>query len=186
VESGLPGTLGYHQQLRVVKHVLVSDTHIFSPSLVNEARFGISFNTNPQSAKDINGPAFLKQAGLTNVTRDGVIPDVNEIPVVSFAQGPGIQAIQVTNQRAFNEDLTYQWQDTVSKISGKHSLRAGAEVNLRYLKDQNQSSNLFGNFQFTNQYTGLNFADFLLGMPTTITRAPYGVRDINVGDLGGL
>jgi hypothetical protein len=173
VESGLPGTLGYHQQLRVVKHVLAADTHIFSPSLVNEARFGISFNTNPQSAKDINGPAFLKQAGLMNVTRDGIIPDVNEIPVVTFAQGPGIQAIQVTNQRAFNEDLTYQWQDTVSKISGKHSLRTGAEVNLRYLKDQNQSSNLFGNFQFTNQYTGLNFADFLLGMPTTITRAPY-------------
>jgi hypothetical protein len=131
VESGLPGTLGLHEQLRVVKHVLVSDTHIFSPGLINEARFGISFNTNPQSAQDIDGPAFIKQAGLINVTRDGVIPNVREIPVVSFAQGPGIQAIQVTNQRAFNEDLTYQWQDTVSKIAGKHSLRAGGEVNLR-------------------------------------------------------
>src|SRR5262249_54461111 len=117
-ESGLPGTLGFHQQLRVVKHFLVSDTHIFSPNFINEARFGISFNTNPQSAKDINGPDFIKRTGLTNVTRDGVIPDVNEIPVVSFAQGPGIQSISVTNQRAFNEDLTYQWQDTLSKIRG--------------------------------------------------------------------
>ena len=178
-ESGLPGTLGFHQQLRVVKHVLVSDTHIFSTSLINEARFGISFNTNPQSAKDINGPDFIKRAGLTNVTRDGVIPDVHEIPVVSFAQGPGIQAISVTNQREGNEDLTYQWQDTVSKITGKHSLRFGAEVNLRYFKDQNQSTNLFGNFQFTNQYTGLNFADFLLGMPTTLSRAPYALRRVD-------
>jgi Carboxypeptidase regulatory-like domain len=126
-ESGLPGTLGFHQQLRVVKHMLVSDTHIFSSSLINEARFGISFNTNPQSAKDINGPDFIKRAGFINVTRDGIIPDVHEIPVVTFAQGPGIQAIQVTNQREFNEDLTYQWQDTISKITGKHSLRFGAE-----------------------------------------------------------
>lgn len=172
-ESGLPGTLGLHEQLRVVKHFLVSDTHIFSPSLINEARFGISFNTNPQSAADINGPAFIKAAGLTNVTRDGTIPDVREIPVVGFSQGAGIQSISVTNQRKFNEDLTYQWQDTVSKISGKHSLRMGAEVNLRYFKDQNQSSSLFGNFGFTNQYTGFNFADFLLGMPTSISRAPF-------------
>ncbi len=174
--GGLPGTLGYHQQLRVVKHVLVSDTHIFSPNSINEARFGISFNTNPQSSRDIDGPAFIKQAGLTNVTRDGNIPDVKQIPVVGFGGGLGIQGIQVSNQREGNEDLTYQWQDTVSLIRGKHSLRMGGEVNLRYFKDQNQSINLFGNYQFNGTYTQLNFADFLLGMPTSITRAPYALR----------
>ena len=155
----------------MVKHFLVSDTHIFSSSLINEARFGISFNTNPQSAKDINGPDFIKKSGLTNVTRDGVIPDVQEIPVVSFAQGPGIQAIQVTNQRAFNEDLTYQWQDTLSKISGKHSIRTGVEINEWVFKDQNQQVNVLGQFDFTGRYTGSNFADFLLGIPSSMSRS---------------
>ena len=175
-ESGLPGILGLRQQLRVVKHFLVSDTHIFSPSLINELRFGISYNTNPRWAKDVDGPAFVRALGLTNLTRDGQIPDVHQIPIVSFAQGPGIQTIEVTQQRFFNEDITFQWQDTVSKITGKHSLRFGFEINKRHFNDQNQPTNLFGSFQFTNRYTGFNFADFLLGVPSTISRGAFALR----------
>jgi hypothetical protein len=177
-ESGLPGTLGIRSQLRVVRHAVVSDTHIFSPKLINEFRFGVAYNTNPRWAEDVDGAAFVRAAGLTNVTRDGKLPEAHEIPIIRFAQGPGIQSIEVTQQRYFNEDLTYQWQDTVSKISGKHSLRFGVEINQRRFKDQNQPNDLFGNFQFTNQYTGFNFADFLLGIPTSISRGPYAeVRD---------
>lgn len=175
-ESGLPGILGLRQQLRVVKHFLISDTHIFSPTLINEFRFGISYNTNPRWAKDVDGPAFVRATGLTNVTRDGQLPNVHQAPIVRFAQGPGIQSIEVTQQRFFNEDITFQWQDTVSKISGKHSLRLGAEVNKRHFNDQNQPADLFGNFQFTNRYTGFNFADFLLGIPSSISRGPFAER----------
>jgi hypothetical protein len=172
-ESGLPGTLGLRSQLRVVRHAVISDTHVFSPSFINEFRFGVSYNTNPRWAEDVDGAAFVRSTGLTNVTRDGKLPDSHEIPIVRFAQGPGIQSIEVTQQRYFNEDLTYQWQDTVSKIRGKHSVRFGVEINQRRFRDQNQPSDLFGNFQFTNQYTGFNFADFLLGIPTSISRGPY-------------
>jgi hypothetical protein len=172
-ESGLPGTLGLHQQLRVVKHALISDTHVFSPSLINEARFGIAYNTNPRWAEDVDGPAFLQATGLYNVTRDGNIPDVHQMPIVRFSSGPGIQTIEVTRERYFNEDLTYQWQDTVSKITGKHSMRFGAEINKRHFNDQYQPANLYGNFQFTNAYTGFNFADFLLGVPNSISRSAY-------------
>jgi len=175
-ESGLPGTLGVKQQLRVVRHFLVSDTHIFSPTLINELRFGISYNTNPRWAAEVDGPAFVRATGLTNVTRDGQLPDVHQVPIVRFAQGPGIQSIEVTQQRYFNEDFTFQWQDTVSKISGKHSMRMGIEINKRHFNDQNQPTNVFGNFQFTNQYTGFNFADFLLGIPTSISRSPFAER----------
>jgi hypothetical protein len=182
-ESGLPGTLGLTQQLRVVKHFLLSDTHVFSPTLINEARFGISFNTNPYYAASVNGPEFIQKTGLTNVTRDGTIPDIHEIPVLSFSQGAGIQSISVTNERYYNEDLTYQWQDTISKIAGKHSLRFGVEVNQWYMKDQNQAVNVLGSYDFTNRYTGFNFADFLLGLPSSMSRTPYAVyrEDLAVG-----
>jgi hypothetical protein len=63
-ESGLPGTLGIKNQLRVVRHAVVSDTHIFSPTLINEFRFGLSYNTNPRWAEDVDGPAFVKATGL--------------------------------------------------------------------------------------------------------------------------
>jgi len=178
-DSGLPGTIGLRRQVRVVKHALISDTHIFSPTLINEFRWGVSYNTNPIWNAFVNGPSFIQAAGLTNVTRDGRIPDVRQIPVVRFAQGAGITAIQVNNQRFFNEDLTTQWQDTVSKIAGKHSLRFGAEINQRRFRDQNQSADLFGNYQFTNRYTGFNFADFLLGLPSSINRAPFAEQRVD-------
>ncbi|MGH9718572.1 MAG: carboxypeptidase regulatory-like domain-containing protein [Bryobacteraceae bacterium] len=172
-ESGLPGTLGIKNQLRVVRHAIISDTHIFSSSLINEFRFGASYNTNPRWAEEVDGPAFVRGTGLTNVTRNGQLPPVHQVPIIRFAQGPGIQAIEVTQERFFNEDLTLQWQNTMSKITGRHSVRFGIEINQRRFKDQNQPTDLFGNFQFTNQYTGFNFADFLLGIPTTVSRGPY-------------
>jgi hypothetical protein len=175
-ESGLPGTLGMRRQVRVVKHFLVSDTHIFSPSLINEARFGIAYNTNPRWATSLNGADFVAAAGLMNVSRDGEVPVAHQIPIVSFARGPGIQTIEATQQRYFNEDITFQWQNTISKITGKHSLRFGIEVNKLHFNDQNQPANLFGSYQFTDRYTGFNFADFLLGVPSSLSRGAYAQR----------
>jgi len=181
-ESGLP-SLSIRQQLRVVKHFLVSDTHVFSPTLINEARFGISFNTNPYYPAALDGKVFIQKAGLTNVTRDGTIPDVHDIPNLTFSQGGGIQGIQPINERFYNEDLTYQWQDTLSKISGKHSIRMGVEINEWVFKDQNQQVNVLGQFDFTGRYTGSNFADFLLGIPSSMSRSPYALyrEDKSVG-----
>jgi hypothetical protein len=175
-ESGLPGTLGFRQQLRVVKHFLLSDTHIFSPTLINEFRFGIAYDTNPRWATAVDGPEFLRTAGLENVTRDGTIPDIHQLPVVRFARGPGFQTIEVTRQRLYNESFTFQWQDTVSLIRGKHSFRMGFELNRHHFNDQYQPADLFGSYQFTDQYTGHNFADFLLGIPTSVSRAPFAER----------
>ncbi|MGH9782699.1 MAG: TonB-dependent receptor domain-containing protein, partial [Terriglobia bacterium] len=98
------------------------------------------------------------------------------IPQVSFAQGPGIQTIAVTQQRFFNEDVTYQWLDTISKIAGRHSLRFGFEINKRNFNDQNQPTNLYGSFQFTNRYTGFNLGDFLLGVPSSMSRGAYALK----------
>lgn len=172
-ESGLPGTLGMRVQNRRVRHVLFNDTHTFSPTLLNEARFGISWNTNPRHAADIDGPAFLAATGLTNVTRDGNIPNIHQVPVLTFASGAALQTIEATRERDFNEDLTFQWQNTVTKIAGKHSLKLGFEVNKRHQNDQFQQADLFGSYRFSNRYTGFNFADFLLGTPDRISRSPF-------------
>jgi outer membrane receptor protein involved in Fe transport len=49
-------------------------------------------------------------------------------------------------------------------------------VNKLHFNDQYQPANLFGNFQFTDRYTGFNFADFLLGTPTSISRGAFAER----------
>ena len=153
--------------------MLVSDTHVFTPTLINEFRFGASLDSLPWSNTLLNSTSFIKAAGFTNVTRDGTIPDVPMVPLLSFSQGAGIEGIYPTAYEPLGQSRTFQWQDTVSKITGKHSIRAGFEINWRHGNIQQEPDDLLGSYDFSNRYTGFNFADFLLGTPSTISRSAY-------------
>ncbi len=61
---------------------------------------------------------------------------------------------------------TYSLVENVSKIHGNHTLKFGAQAHLDYVS---QNINLISNgeFQFFGNQTGLDFADFLLGLPST-------------------
>ncbi|MEO8362390.1 MAG: TonB-dependent receptor, partial [Vicinamibacteria bacterium] len=54
--------------------------------------------------------------------------------------------------------------DTLTRTFKGHTLRAGGEVRLQKLESQT-NANARGSFVFTGFYTGLDFADFLLGRP---------------------
>jgi hypothetical protein len=171
--DGIDDYVGYGGTIRRVRHLLVSDTHIFTPTLINEFRFGASLDSLPWENTLLNGPSFIQAAGLTNVTSDGTIPDVPMVPLLSFSGGAGIEGIYPTAYEPLGQSRTFQWQDTVSKIAGKHSIRAGFEVNWRHGNIQQEPDALLGSHEFSNRYTGLNFADFLLGIPSTISRSAY-------------
>jgi hypothetical protein len=171
--DGIDAALGYGGTIRRVRHLLLSDTHIFSPTLINEFRFGASLDSLPWENTLVNAPAFIKAAGLTNVTADGTIPDVPMIPLISFSSGAGIESLYPTAYEPLGQSRTFQWQDTVSKITRGHSIRAGIEVNWRHGNIQQEPDNLLGSYEFSNRYTGLNFADFLLGIPTTVSRSAW-------------
>jgi Carboxypeptidase regulatory-like domain/TonB dependent receptor len=171
--DGIAGYLGYGGTIRKVRHILLSDTHIFTATLINEFRFGASLDSLPWKNTLLNSTAFIQAAGLTNVTRDGTVPDVPMIPLISFSQGPGLDGFYPTAYEPLGQSRTFQWQDTVSKITGKHSLRFGVEINWRHGNIQQEPDDLLGSYDFGNQYTGFNFADFLLGIPSTISRSAY-------------
>lgn len=171
--DGIGENVGYGGTIRKVRHLLVSDTHVFTPSLINEFRFGASLDSLPWSNTLLNSTSFIKASGLTNVTRDGTVPDVPMVPLLSFSQGVGIEGIYPTAYEPFGQSRTFQWQETVSKISGKHSIRAGFEINWRHGNIQQEPDDLLGSYDFSNRYTGFNFADFLLGTPSTISRSAY-------------
>lgn len=58
----------------------------------------------------------------------------------------------------------YQLQDNFSKVIGNHTARFGFQGHIDHVK---QRVNLIenGEFQFTGTETGLDFADFLIGLP---------------------
>lgn len=124
---------------------VLSDSHVFSSSLVNVARFGymrfsgLASQTQPISAADVG---MATPSGL---------PEIPGIAVNGlFTIGTGGQPFYFQNTNSFI------FQDTVSLTRGRHNLRMGAEMkrhelvlNVPFVKD---------GFLFF-----LSFPDFLLG-----------------------
>jgi Carboxypeptidase regulatory-like domain/TonB-dependent Receptor Plug Domain/TonB dependent receptor len=123
---------------------VLSDTHVFTPNLINVARFGfMRFDGAESSLDPING---------------------SNIGMQTPADAPGIPGVQVTGlftigppfQLSYFENTnTFVWQDTVSLSRGKHSFRVGGEAKRHQLDDA--PSPPAGDLIF------LSFPDFLLG-----------------------
>ena len=138
----------------------ITETHLFSPTLVNELRFGLvhinnsSLNTAPAGATatavGINRP--------TNNLTDNIYKFT--FNTSGFQFGPTPQADQ------HQEQNNYNFIDTISWVHGSHVLRVGGEmtfVNLYKLFPQVFNGQLF----FSSQSGGLSdFQEFLEGAPT--------------------
>ena len=136
---------------------VVSDTHIISPTMINEIRFGgyrlTDGNTPPSFDQDYAG-----QLGIPNVPAT-TFPEF--APTASFyGLGPG------GKDQIIPEDFTFQ--ENLTKISGKHTLKMGYEF-IRTRSNSvpealpSGSYNMGGTeFPFTPN-TGNTFASFLLG-----------------------
>ena len=145
-----------------------SNTRTFTPTLVNEARFGYS--------RFYNALGTLL-AGNTDVVSDIGIPGQNPgapvtwgIPNAVF-NGTGFTAIGDTNDGPYeNKNNTLQFVDKLSWVHGRHTFAFGFEYNRQ---NYNQIGNQFsrGVFVFQANATrdpvtatgGYSFADFLLG-----------------------
>jgi hypothetical protein len=152
------------------KQVMVSNTRVFTPSVVNETRFGWTkfYNTiGPELAfsrdvvSELNIPGLAGgppvQWGIPNVSLQGVYAGF----------GNGSEGPYENNNQAFQIINNLSW------IRGKHTFKFGGEI--RH-DDYNQVGNQFARGQFTftrnstqnlalpnNVVSGDPFADFLLG-----------------------
>jgi len=150
-----------------VEQYVGSNIRVFSPSVVNEARFGYNrfFNSaGRQLAFQRNVVAELGVPGLP--TGD---PVTYGIPAVAFSKYSGFG--DDSDGPYANDNNSLQFVDSVSVVRGLHSLKLGGE----FRRDNyNQVGNQFarGSFTFDGNATknpaiagsgGDDFADFLLG-----------------------
>jgi hypothetical protein len=167
LEGGLP-TIGARKQRREARNFILSDTHTFRPDLVNEFRFGIVRGYNPYSGP-VNGPEIVKELGLTNLPAN--LPNVEALPTISISGYQGISQIIYWRPA----EMIYQWQDNVSWIHGRHTVKMGADIWRNYGSNYAVSpSSAFGSANFTGAFTGYGYADFLLGVPYQASRASTG------------
>jgi hypothetical protein len=166
-EANLP-TIGQLDRVRDTRATAVSFTYTISPNLVSETRWGLGFSDDPRQGP-INGQEIVDSLGLQGLASG--IPDLNGLPRISFA-GLGITAIEQTPvRRPGFRNFNNQWQEHINYYKGRHSLKGGFQIARYKSQDQEQNEDLFGNLSFSDSYTGHPYADFLLGLPSTVSRA---------------
>jgi Carboxypeptidase regulatory-like domain/TonB dependent receptor len=141
----------------------ITETHLFSPTLVNEFRFGL-VHINDQ----LNNvpPVTVSDLGIDRPT-NSVTNSIYKFVLSSsgFELGPAPFGNQSQNQNNYN------FIDTVSWVKGKHVLRFGGEftrVNLDKLFPQVFNGELFFTNTPSNGPIGAattDFQNFLLGAP---------------------
>jgi outer membrane receptor protein involved in Fe transport len=141
----------------------ISETRIFSPTLVNEFRVGLTRTTNVETSNDA-GTNFAAQLGIPGTTGD---PSLTGFPKFSVT-GYSPLGDSVTNPIRYTVN-NYHLNNVMTWIKGKHSLKFGGDV-LRAQYFQPTNSNFNGTFTFNGKYSGHPFADFLLGSPSSTSR----------------
>ena len=155
-------------------HTGVMDwTRTISPSVVNEARFGVNYVYNS------NGAAGGAASGLAQTVGIPAVPSAF-LPAMNF-QGGNAATIGNNDIYQLFADAVIHYEDTVIWTKGRHTMHIGFQ-GYRYRIDTFYSGNNgeAGTFNFNGQYTtsstttksgngsGLAEADFLLGLPSEI------------------
>jgi len=165
--------IGYGTQDISRLNVQITDVWTISPHLINEARFGFTYQGN-FFADSTLGKNYPQQLGWQ-------FAEANEIPGVQFyANYPYAWIEPGTGQFIFKENV-FDPSDVVTLIKGRHVLHFGGEVGV-YRNDNTPYAAINpGTLGFQGQYTsqwtvnpttgvaiqntstGADYADFLLG-----------------------
>jgi Carboxypeptidase regulatory-like domain/TonB dependent receptor len=158
---------------------VISETHIFSPTTINSARFGWSrffvIAQNWDAGKQL--PTQLDIPGV-EVTGEQAS---DGLPVMTFSGDTSIgDAGNSPTQIGTNN---YQWDDNVNLVRGKHSLDVGMElVRLEY--NMFQTAEEHGTVSFGTVYSGLEWTDLLFGAPKSgAYQYQHGTRGFRQTDL---
>jgi hypothetical protein len=144
--------LTYSDQARVrSQNVVLNETHIFSPTLLNEFHF--TFNRTHASRNPPPGAPNVNDFGLNIFQpQPNAIQSVNVSGFFSFGDNPSAEFVR----------NGFEWTDQVRWIRGKHSFTFGGEVARERVDITNQFRQP-GTFTFGGDVTGLATSDFLLG-----------------------
>lgn len=147
----------------------------------NPSFSGVIHATYSISPTVLNETAFNYNGNRINITPTGVVKRPSDVNIPELFTGNNldrIPGIQLSGATGTNYDVSswpwmnkaddYQIRDDVSWSKGSHQLRFGASWML-YKKIQDLFGDTQGQFQFNGNYTGSDFADFLLGYANSYT-----------------
>jgi hypothetical protein len=154
----------------------LTETHIFSPAVVNELRLNyvrMRFNNFPQGL----GTNYTVESGIGGFEAQS-------------AQFPGFPGLNISGFLGFSgnafspikfRDNKYEIDDSVSWGWGAHQFKFGVLLR-QYDTNTTNAARSRGDFTFNGTFTGNSFADFLLGIPyqgsRTFPRNTFGIHPL--------
>ena len=153
--------------------ITLGHTKTFGGTTVNEVRLSFmrSANTVGQPQGGV-GPSLASQGFLTGVGTAGIVPLLPNIEgVMNTIFNSFVMGVPITNLAQWNN--TFGLSDNYSKVMGNHSLKLGFVGSYEQINvNPNPTAN--GSFLFAGTETGLDFADFLIGVNSNYNQAQSG------------
>ncbi len=155
-------------------------TKTLGNTAVNEARIAYTrlHTVNFSTGGDL-GPSVLEGLGFT-----GIVPVQ---PAYAGVPGINFNNFSTGNSGAPSPIFqnTYQGLDNFSKVMGTHTMKFGGDVRYTQQIWKNLGSN--GSYTFSGSETGIDFADYLIGAPTSYQQGqgyPSNGRNFYLGGYG--
>ena len=141
-------------------------TKALGANTLNEFHFSyMRFANNAGQPLGGVGPSLASQGFVDSTGKPGIVPlapkieGVENVSFNDFTFGVDTTGLKQANN-------TFQWMDNFSKIIGKHTVKVGGEFHLDQV-NTHPDVIFNGAFLFQGTETGVDFADFLLGIASS-------------------
>src|SRR5437588_1487858 len=141
-----------------VKQVMISNTRTFTPSIVNEFRFGATKFYNNLAQELQYERDVIKEFGIGLFDPPPIgwgLPSIGITGFSGFGAGAAVPFV--------GTDKIFQAIDNVSWIKGSHSMKTGIEIR-RDSYDMIGTQEIRGTLTINQPQTGYGFADYMLGL----------------------
>lgn len=141
---------------------LIAGNYNFTPHLINEFRYGFTFDTNG-NVNPFNGKSFTDGTGLQGLQN----LFYNGIPELDFGDLTSLDSGRLTS---VTKSRTHVFTDNLMWVKGRHSMKFGMDI--RHMQAVTplgfNGADNYGTFDYSSaMFTGQEFADFLIGAPNT-------------------
>ncbi|MPY90606.1 MAG: hypothetical protein GEU99_22135 [Luteitalea sp.] len=170
---------------RSYSRAVLSNTHVFSSALVNTFRFGWNGNymidgEQVDGWSPLQGQEAVAATGLEGVNPRGL--SAQGFPNIDIS---GLSSLRTTAGGVRDDHFDFQWDNSLTWAIDRHVLKFGAQVFKYNDFDALVGDGTFGEFDFDGSFTGIGYADFLLGLPNSSTRLdPLTPREQSQYELG--
>jgi hypothetical protein len=159
-------------RLRDHRQWAISDTHVFSPTIVNTFRMGIATNLGRdgdefRGVRPLQGDEAVTAIGLQGVNRGNY--KAQGFPTMTIT---GIQNLQTIAGGVWENSADWSFENSLTWNKGKHVWKFGGEFRTFEAFTGTIPEGTYGTFSFNGSMTrsSVGYADFLLGIPQTATR----------------